>query len=371
MVHNQRFGGSHRRMSEQWRHLGIPVTEVTIEGAEPVTGSAEIIPMPIRGETANAFMRPAARYADLLSVGAAYRRLNAVVRDQEPDVVWINGCHYLQAPLVMKDLAQRAVYSCDEPRRIDYEPQLQASIRPRSRIPYWPIRRTCRRLDRRTTMSAAVVATNSRYAADCIRRAYARDAQIVHCGVSGMFRPPDRLRERAYLLSVGKLIPTKGHDLAISAAGHARLKIPLLIASHASNPEEEARLHRLAREAGVELTIRVGISDEQLAELYQNALVTLYLAYAEPFGLVSIEAQASGCPVIVSDEGGLPETIIDGTTGWAVPRTIDAVAEALVRVHAADSLDEFEVAAARHGAQWSWDRSAQALLALLEDVSRS
>ena len=164
MVHNQRLGGSHRRMSEQWRHLGIPVTEVTIEGAEPVTGSAVIIPMPLRGETANVFMRPAARYADLLSVGAAYRRLNAVVRDQEPDVVWINGCHYLQAPLVMKDLAERAVYSCDEPRRIDYEPQLQASIRPRSRIPYWPIRRTCRRLDRRTTMSAAVVATNSRYA---------------------------------------------------------------------------------------------------------------------------------------------------------------------------------------------------------------
>ena len=186
-----------------------------------------------------------------------------------------------------------------------------------------------------------------------------------------MFRPPDRLRERAYLLSVGKLIPTKGHDLAISAAGRARLKIPLLIASHASNPEEEARLHRLAREAGVELTIRVGVSDEQLVELYQDALVTLYLAYAEPFGLVSIEAQASGCPVIVSDEGGLPETIIDGTTGWAVPRTIDAVAEALVRVHATDSLDEFEVAAARHGARWSWDRSAQALLALLEDVSRS
>ena len=127
----------------------------------------------------------------------------------------------------------------------------------------------------------------------------------------------------------------------------------------------------LRDEAGVDLTIRVGVSDEQLVELYQDALVTLYLAHAEPFGLVSIEAQASGCPVIVSNEGGLPETIVDGTTGWAVPRTIDAVAEALVRVHAADTLDDVEVAAARHGARWSWDRSARALRALLEDVAGS
>jgi len=33
MVHNQQFGGAHRRMSEQWKHLGLPVTEVTLDGA--------------------------------------------------------------------------------------------------------------------------------------------------------------------------------------------------------------------------------------------------------------------------------------------------------------------------------------------------
>ncbi len=179
------------------------------------------------------------------------------------------------------------------------------------------------------------------------------------------------MRGRQYLLSVGKLIPTKGHDLAIAAAGRARLEIPLLIVSHVSNPVEEARLHRLAGEAGVDLTIEVGLTDEQLVALYQDALVTLYLAQAEPFGLVSIEAQACGCPVIVSDEGGLPETIIDGITGWAVRRSIDAVAAALVRVRAAGALDELEAAASHHGAQWSWDRSARALLALLEQVAGS
>jgi glycosyltransferase involved in cell wall biosynthesis len=371
MVHNQGFGGAHRRMSEQWRHLGLPLTEIILEGAESVTGSAVVIPMARFGDAANSFMKPLARYADLLAVGEAYRRLNAAVRNQAPDVVWINPCQYLQAPLITRDLARRTVYYCDEPRRIDYEPQLRASIRARSRIPYWPIRRACRQLDRRTATTAAVLATNSRYTAGCIRGAYARDARIVRCGVSGKFRPPDRPRERAYLLSVGKLIPTKGHDLAIAAAGRARIEIPLLIASHASNPQEEVRLRRLADEAGVDLTIRVGVTDEQLVELYQDALVTLYLAYAEPFGLASIEAQASGCPVIVSKEGGLPETIVDGATGWAVPRTIDAVAEALARVHDGDSLDEVEVAAARHGSRWSWQQSARALLALLQDVAGS
>ena len=99
MVHNQRVGGGHRRISEQWRHLGIPVTEVTLEGAEQVTGGAVVVPMSLRGDSANAFVRPAARYADLLSVGVAYQRLNAAVREQEPDVVWINPCQFLQAPL--------------------------------------------------------------------------------------------------------------------------------------------------------------------------------------------------------------------------------------------------------------------------------
>ena len=147
--------------------------------------------------------------------------------------------------------------------------------------------------------------------------------------------------------------------------------MPLVVASHASNPDEAARLRRLADQAGVELTICVGVDDEELVELYQHALVTLYLAYAEPFGLVSIEAQASGCPVIVSKEGGLPETIVEGTTGWAVSRTVDAVAEALVKVQASDSLDEVEVAAAQHGASWSWDQSARALRALLQEVGES
>ncbi len=189
--------------------------------------------------------------------------------------------------------------------------------------------------------------------------------------MSACFRPPDGVRSRSYLLSVGKLIPTKGHDLAITAAGRAGLNVPLVIASHASDPEEEARLYGLAGDAGVELTIRVGVSDEKLVELYQNALVTLYLALAEPFGLVSIEAQACGCPVIVSNEGGLPETIINGTTGWAVPRTIDAVAGALARVQSTDAPDDVEEAASRHAAHWSWDRSAQALRVLLEDVAGS
>ena len=151
MVHNQRLGGAHRRMSEQWSHLGLglSVTEVTLEGAESVTGNAVVIPMPCFGETASTLVKPAARYADLLSVGMAYRRLNAAVRELEPDAVWINPCQYLQAPLMTRDLARRTVYSCDEPRRIDYEEGLKASIRPRSRVPYWPIRQ-----DMQTTRSA-------------------------------------------------------------------------------------------------------------------------------------------------------------------------------------------------------------------------
>ena len=138
--------------------------------------------------------------------------------------------------------------------------------------------------------------------------------------MSERFRPPAGPSPRKHLLSVGNLIPTKGHDLVIAAAGRAGLELPVVIVSHKSNPDEERRLQGIADRSGVTLDLRIGPDDDELVELYQSARVTLYLSIREPFGLVSTEAQACGSPVVVSDEGGLPESIVPGVTGWAVAR---------------------------------------------------
>ncbi|MEO0119583.1 MAG: glycosyltransferase [candidate division WOR-3 bacterium] len=60
------------------------------------------------------------------------------------------------------------------------------------------------------------------------------------------------------------------------------------------------------------------VSDEKLRELYAECKAVIYISEMEPFGIVPIEANASGKPVIVSDEGGLPEVVIHKKTGLII-----------------------------------------------------
>ena len=370
LVHNVRFGGAHRRMSEQLQHLDLPVTEVTLEGADPLTDDPVIVPMRYRGDRPRALALPITRYLDLLSLVAAYRRLHETVRQLRPDVIWLNPCRFLQTPWLTPDLAGRAAYYCDEPRRADYDAAARHSTRLRTRVPYWPLRRLTRHLDRATATVVGAVATNSSYSAGQIQRAYGCDAVVVPCGVSSRFRPSARPGSRDHLLSVGTLIPSKGHDLAIEAAGRSGLGLPVVVVAPREDPQEEGRLHRIAGDAGVSLAVKVGVTDGELVGLYQSAVVTLYMARSEPFGLVSIEAQACGSPVIVSDEGGLPETIIPDVTGWAVPRRAVDVASRLAMLTDRPMPEEMEAAAVANAATWSWDVSASRLRGLLSSVAR-
>ena len=369
MVHNLQRGGAHRRMSEQVAHLDLPVTEVTFEGSDPVTSNPVVVPLVHRGSRPHPIARPVTRYLDLLSLMQSYRQLGEVVRQHSPDVIWMNPCHILQSMWLPEDLAQQSVYYCDEPRRTDYEVALKGSTKIRTRVPYWPLRRISRHLDRSTIAHIPTIATNSTYTAGQIQQAYGRQSEVVRCGVSAQFRPPVADDPRDHLLSVGSLIPTKGHDLVITAAGRSGLGLPVLVASHRSDPLEEARLHEIAQKVGVALAIRIGVSDDELVELYQTARVTLYLSHAEPFGLVSTEAQACGSPVIVSDEGGLPETILPGITGWAVARDPDRVAEKLATFADVRVAARFGDAAAAHASMWSWSESAGRLRTLMSELA--
>lgn len=66
------------------------------------------------------------------------------------------------------------------------------------------------------------------------------------------------------------------------------------------------------------IVYRGRVSDKELKELYGRCKAVIYISEKEPFGLVPIEANASGKPAIVSNEGGLPETIVHGKTGLVI-----------------------------------------------------
>jgi glycosyltransferase involved in cell wall biosynthesis len=371
LVHNQQIGGAHRRIVEQLKHMDLPITEVTFASAAPVTDDPVVVPLSFFDDSAHPLARPATRYLDLLALMRAYRKMAHVVRDLSPDVVWMNPCHILQAMWLPKDLARRSVFYCDEPRRIDYEAAFRQATKLRTRMLYWPLRRTSRYLDRSTFVHIPRIATNSAYTSGQILEAYGHQSEVVRCGVSEHFQPPAGPSPRKHLLSVGNLIPTKGHDLVIAAAGRAGLGLPVVLVSHKTNPPEERRLQAIADRSGVSIDVRIGPGDDELVQLYQSARVTLYLSVREPFGLVSTEAQACGSPVIVSDEGGLPESIVPGVTGWAVARDAESVAKRLAEFGDTAIADEFGAAAAAIASNWSWADSAHHLQSMMRDVARS
>lgn len=159
-------------------------------------------------------------------------------------------------------------------------------------------------------------AANSQEVRTRIRRYWRRDAVVINPPVEVDFfssaPAADRLQARDYLLGVGRWIPYKNFDLIIAIAEAAGL--PLVIAG--SGPEE-ASLRRAADRVTVPVTFEVRPDKERLRQLYWGARALLFPVH-EDFGIIPVEAQACGVPVVGLRRGGLLETIVDGETGFLV-----------------------------------------------------
>ena len=369
VVHNLQAGGAHRRLSEQVARLRADVAEICLATAEPVTPDPIVVPhSPLAPRVARP-LRPPLRYLDLRALRVSWRKAGEATRRVGAEVIYANPCRFLQAPPILLDELAPSVYFCDEPRRVDVEPEAAASKNPTTRRLYARLYAAERELDRRAVRRATKLATNSRYTADQIYRAYQRSAQVLPLGVPDGFVPTGT--EPRHLLSVGTLIPDKGHELVLRAAALAERRWPVVIVAPRPDPNEVARLTGVAAALNISLEVRVGIDDEALRRAYRDAFATLYLARREPYGLVALEAQACGSPVIVAAEGGLPETIVDGETGFAVERDPAAVAARLDALGEPALRERVAKAAARRGASASWSRSAAALDELLEATCAS
>ena len=153
---------------------------------------------------------------------------------------------------------------------------------------------------------------NSQYVAGRIRRYYNRGSTVVHPPVDTTFyrpspsTPPQR---QPPFLIVSALVPYKRLDVAIAACRKvgARLKI-------VGRGPEEARLRALAADDVDFLGWR---TNEEIRDLYREAAAVL-LPGTEDFGMVPVEAQACGTPVVALAKGGACETVQDDVTGVLV-----------------------------------------------------
>ncbi|MFQ5413468.1 MAG: glycosyltransferase family 4 protein [Phycisphaerae bacterium] len=147
-----------------------------------------------------------------------------------------------------------------------------------------------------------------------------------------------------YLLFAGRLSPEKGPDKAIDVARRAGRR--LLIAGMIE-PQYQVFFDAMVKPHidGRSVEYLGLLSQQALAPYYRKAAGLLFLInWCEPFGLVAVEAQASGTPLIATRFGALPEIIIDGETGYVVD-SIDAA------VAAVDRLSAIEPAACRRNVE--------------------
>jgi glycosyltransferase involved in cell wall biosynthesis len=222
-----------------------------------------------------------------------------------------------------------------------------------------PVMARLARWDRATAGRADRYVAISHYVAGRIRRYYNREATVVYPPVDTDFFHPDAARPERFALVVSALVPYKRLDLAIAACRQAR--VPLKIAG---DGPDRAALERIAVNGDVEFLGRR--SDEDLRVLYRRAAVTL-LPGEEDFGIVPLEAQACGRPVVALARGGALETVKPGETGVLVdePRA-EAFAEAI-----AWAVDRpFDTTAIRrHAEQFSRSRFGDTMASLVAEPS--
>lgn len=138
-------------------------------------------------------------------------------------------------------------------------------------------------------------------------------------------------RKDDYLLFAGRLAPEKGPAEAVEVAKRAGRR--LLIAGMIE-PQHQAYYdtHLKPHVDGKWVEYLGLLSQRELAPIYRKAAAVLFLiSWCEPFGLVAVEAQASGTPLIATRQGALPEIIIDGRTGFVVD-SIDQAVQAVERL---------------------------------------
>jgi glycosyltransferase involved in cell wall biosynthesis len=169
--------------------------------------------------------------------------------------------------------------------------------------------RRLRRQDIEGAASPDVFVANSRNVADRIRRYYGRTAEVVNppVDVDRLLSLPRDPGDEHYLV-FGRVVPYKRVELAVAAC--VRLGRPLKVAG-----DGRAMASVRAVAAGHPRIELLGRVDDAKRDALMGGARALLFPGEEDFGIVPVEAQAAGLPVIAYEVGGASETVIDGCTG--------------------------------------------------------
>jgi len=187
---------------------------------------------------------------------------------------------------------------------------------------------------------------NSETVAARIRRYYRREAEVIWPPVdTDAFTPVPESERGDYMLMVGELVAYKRPELAVEAVNRMRAKLVIIGGGE--------MLHRIRRLAGPTVTVLGPCPFEDLRHHYARCQALIFPG-EEDFGIVRVEAMASGRPVIAYGRGGATETVLPNVTGLLFDeQTPEAIIDAVEQCRVID-FDPQKIAA--HAGQFSRQR---------------
>jgi D-inositol-3-phosphate glycosyltransferase len=218
--------------------------------------------------------------------------------------------------------------------------------------------------------------------------------RVVHPGVDlDLFVPGDQQSARSALgiatdaivmLFVGRIQPLKAPDVLIEAAAEilnrnpelrSRLVVAICGGPSGSGLERPDALITLATDLGVSDVVQFvpPTNRTELVKWYQSATVCVVPSYSESFGLVAIEAQACGTPVVAARVGGLPTAVREGISGVLVDgHNAGDWAKSILQVITDEPLQQrFRAGAIDHASHFGWEDTTDKLITVYQEAIAS
>lgn len=267
-------------------------------------------------------LRPDLWLAGLIFFPLTLFQLAASILSFRPDLV---NLHYLGSPGIFIWLLQRlfrfrlvvSLHGGD----VDGEPH-------QSRFNRWLFNAVLDRAEKVTTCSQILLDQALNLAPEI-----APKAQVIHNGVDAKLFTNATVynHSQPYLFAVGQLVYHKGFDTLISAFALISEQIPgvdLLIAGDGYE-KEALRVQIQGEGMNGRMKLLGSVNREQVAALMRGSLAVVIPSRREPFGIVGLEAMASGRPIIAAQVGGLTEALAEANVIWVPVDDPDSLGAAL------------------------------------------
>ena len=218
-----------------------------------------------------------------------------------------------------------------------------------------------RKMDKLAVKKCRRIVTNSRFSAGKIEKYYKRKADIVYPGVDPLKYKRGRYGD--YALCVSRISPEKGMDRLVKYWKGLKIKLKIVGGGDAKY------VRKIKSAAPQEFEFLGVVDDNRLKDLYSNCFCVVFLPHEEDFGIVPLEAMASGKPVIAAKEGGPKETIISGKTGFLIDNEGQFREKITLLYKDRPLCKKLGIAGSKRVENFTWDSTFKAMERILAEVS--